>query len=583
MATPAHALPAAPAPPVHALPIPWAAAEPTPLHVARDPASAAHPSSATEVDPDLLEELGDEIRTLAAHIHAANHRLLTLIARFDALGGWAPGGFRSCAHWLMFHTGLDLGAAREHVRVARALESLPETSASMARGELSFSKVRAITRIAEAENEPELVALARGVDTRRLERMVRGWRKGSRQDEAAREEERHRSRCVSVFPDDDGMYVIRGRLTPEVGALVMEAIAAAADALYQADPPAGQDSEAEAARLRADALGLVAERALGAGFGGRRSGSGVVGDVADADHVDDLADVPTSGSGAARYTTLLVEVAALREDAGDAEHARYSADTEATEDMGNTEDGEDATEAETADPPAYRAGHAPTRPDMPVSQNRVSAEIRVWDMRALTNGRTDGSRPIREPAIGSRPTCELADGTRLAHETARRLTCDCGTVRVTRAPGGEVLDVGRKTRTIPPALRRALEVRDRGCRFPGCGLPFTAGHHVRHWADGGPTSLANTLLLCRFHHRLVHEGGWRVTWWGQIPVFIDPTGGEHLDVQRRPPELRDPVGQIVARNEREGIQPDACTASARWRREQDIPDGVYFRAQEAVG
>jgi hypothetical protein len=107
---------------------------------------------------------------------------------------------------------------------------------------------------------------------------------------------------------------------------------------------------------------------------------------------------------------------------------------------------------------------------------------------------------------------ELEDGTRVSAETSRRLSCDAGLVRVHHAGDGGILDVGRRTRTIPPALRRALEVRDGGCRFPGCGSRFTEGHHVKHWADGGETSLANCLLLCRHHHRLVHEEGWRVEW-----------------------------------------------------------------------
>ncbi|NIY07539.1 MAG: DUF222 domain-containing protein, partial [Gemmatimonadetes bacterium] len=137
------------------------------------------------------------------------------------------GGHRSCAHWLSFRTGIDLGAAREKVRTARALAELPETSASMARGELSFSQVRALTRVADADNEGELLELARGCTTAQLERVVRGWKRGSRQDEATRERERHERRCLSVFPDEDGMYVVRGRLTPEQGALLMRTIEAA--------------------------------------------------------------------------------------------------------------------------------------------------------------------------------------------------------------------------------------------------------------------------------------------------------------------------------------------------------------------
>ena len=182
-------------------------------------------------DAEALEALEEEITTLAAHIHAATHRLLTLIAEFDRCRGWELGGHRSCAHWLSYCTGYDLGTAREKVRTARALVGLPRISASMARGALSFSQVRALSRVATAENEGELVALAQGCTTVQLERMVRAYRQGSGEDEAAAEERRYGSRSFSVFPDEDGMYVVRGRLPAEVGAVLMRAVEAASDAL----------------------------------------------------------------------------------------------------------------------------------------------------------------------------------------------------------------------------------------------------------------------------------------------------------------------------------------------------------------
>ncbi len=168
-------------------------------------------------DPDALDDLGDEIATLAAHIHAATQRLLQLLADFDHRRGWELGGHSSCAHWLAVRTGIDLGAARERVRAARTLAGLPLISASMARGELSFSVVRALTRVATHENEGELLEFARGCTTAQIERMVRGWKRGSRLDEAEWERERHESRAFSVFPDDDGMYVVKGRLPAEGG------------------------------------------------------------------------------------------------------------------------------------------------------------------------------------------------------------------------------------------------------------------------------------------------------------------------------------------------------------------------------
>jgi hypothetical protein len=145
---------------------------------------------------DAIETLGDEIAVLAAHIHAATHRLLELIVEFDDRRGWELDGHRSCAHWLALRTGIDLGAAREKVRTARALADLPQTSASMARGELSFSQLRALTRVADAGNEGELLELALGCTTAQLERVVRAWKRGTRQDEAARERARHERRCL---------------------------------------------------------------------------------------------------------------------------------------------------------------------------------------------------------------------------------------------------------------------------------------------------------------------------------------------------------------------------------------------------
>ncbi len=129
---------------------------------------------------DALQDLGDEIATLAAHLHAATHRLLTLIADFDRLRGWENDGFRSCAHWLAFRTGIDLGAARERLRAARALNDLPQISASMEQGELSFAKVRALTRVATPESEGELLELAHCSTAAQLERTVRTWRLMSR-------------------------------------------------------------------------------------------------------------------------------------------------------------------------------------------------------------------------------------------------------------------------------------------------------------------------------------------------------------------------------------------------------------------
>src|SRR5947207_2004165 len=179
-----------------------------------------------------LERLGDEIAVLSAHLDAATAHLLDLIREFDARAGWNT-GFRSCAEWLSWRVGLDRGAARERVRVARALGTLPRLARALARGELSYSKVRALTRVATPDTEERLLAVGRAGTAEHVERIVRGWRRVDRNAEAREAATRHRSRALHVYRDDDGMFRLRGRLEPEVGELLMQALAAARETLYQ--------------------------------------------------------------------------------------------------------------------------------------------------------------------------------------------------------------------------------------------------------------------------------------------------------------------------------------------------------------
>ncbi|MBI2215817.1 MAG: DUF222 domain-containing protein [Candidatus Rokubacteria bacterium] len=228
------------------------------------PVIAAAPESVTELD-----RLGDEIAELSAHLDAATARLLELIREFDARKGWS-GGFRSCAHWLSWRVGLDMGAARERVRVARALETLPRLAEALARGEVSYAKVRAITRVATADTEERLLAVARAGTAAHVERIVRGWRRVDRQAEAEESARQHASRALHVFHDDDGTVVLRGRLAPEVGALLLRALDAARETLYRQGraasldtPPTDPAQEAPTmAQQQADALALLVETAL---------------------------------------------------------------------------------------------------------------------------------------------------------------------------------------------------------------------------------------------------------------------------------------------------------------------------------
>jgi 5-methylcytosine-specific restriction endonuclease McrA len=363
--------------------------------------------------------------------------------------------------------GLDLGAARERVRVARALGTLPLLAQALARGELSYAKVRALTRVATPETEERLLNVGRAGTAAHVERIVRGWRRVDRIAEARETARQHACRALHVQQDDDGTVVLRGRLTPEAGALFLRALDAAREQLYQkarreeatmgpTDPPAEPPTVAQ---QRADALELLAETALHHGI-----------------------DPGTPGE---RYQVVVhVDAAALAD------------------------------------------------PDQPGQY-------------------------------------VLEDGARVSAETSRRLACDASRVVMRHAPDGRLLEVGARTRTIPPALRRALHQRDRTCRFPGCGLPFGQGHHVRHWAQGGPTTLSNLALLCRRHHRAVHEEGYQID---RQPhgsfQFQRPNGRPLPEVPPPAAVPDDPVQALRARHEAQGLHLHARTTCPGWAGER---------------
>src|SRR5947199_5851064 len=213
-----------------------------------------------------LDRLGDEIAELSAHLDAATARLLDLIREFDARDGWNT-GFRSCAAWLSWRVGLDPGAARERVRVARALGSLPRLAQALARGELSYAKVRALTRVATPETEERLLKVGKAGTAEHVERIVRAWRRVDRNAEAAEAAMLHKSRALHVYQDEDGMVVVRGRLDREAGAVVIQALAAARETLYRktknvsaetfpadvsVEPPTMTQQRADALRLHAE-------------------------------------------------------------------------------------------------------------------------------------------------------------------------------------------------------------------------------------------------------------------------------------------------------------------------------------------
>jgi hypothetical protein len=479
--------------------------------------------------PADTESLGDEIARLAAHLHAATYHLLVLIREFDQREGWG-GGFLSCAQWLSWRTGIGPGPAREKVRVARALGSLPRISGAMARGQLSYSKVRALTRVASPENEAELLEVARHATAAHVEKLVRAWRTVDRLAATQEEERRHQSRFLRLYRDDEGSYVLRGRLDPEVGALLEQALEWAGEALYREAVRNGSDATAE--QRRADALGLVAERAMAgaaAELGEREGGRGEdrvpheeAPALGRADRFQVILHVEAGdlGTGPTHGHLLLADGGA---DGGADDSADGGAD-------GSADGGADGSADGGADGPGERSGRRDR--DQTFPRRRRTSE-------------------------GS------------ADETSRRLACDSSLVLMTHDEEGRVLDVGRKRRTVPPALRRALDYRDKGCRFPGCGCRYTDAHHVAHWADGGETKLDNLVLLCRRHHRAVHEEGVRVELaeGGKAVRFFGPSGRAIPEAPQPPALPAEPVRELVRVHRERGITPDAWTATPLWHGE----------------
>jgi len=337
-----------------------------------------------------IDELDRDIVNLSFHINAATYELLVLVREFDERAGWLQWGLGNCAEWLHWRCDLSMSAAREKVRVAHALKTLPMIASSFSTGELSYSKVRPLTRVARVDNEESLLAFALQTTASRVEERCRELRCGTVDsvDEAHRA---HANRSLRVFRNAErGTMSITIELPLETGELLEKAL----DRARYERAPARDCVEECWSTQQADALVAIANAYL-------------------------------SGNGEASACT---------------------------------------------------------------SDNYL-VTVHV-DQSALVNGNGRSSLPL---------------------ESVKRLCCDGDAIVIVENEEGEPLSVGRKTRTVPTGIKRALRARDKSCVFPGCHhTRFVDAHHVEHWSAGGETSLDNLLLLCSHHHGLVHEGGFRI-------------------------------------------------------------------------
>lgn len=416
-----------------------------------------------------IDELATEICTFTGHMNAAHHRWLMLIAEFDRRTGWSDGATQSCAHWLNWKCGIALGAAREKVRVGRALENLPKVSAAMESGRLSYSKVREITRVAGPETEDYLLMIAEHGTASHVEKLVRAYRRCQEAEELSRDARQQQNRSVMYRYDDDGSLIMNVRLPAEAGARVLKALEIALE-----DVPAGTSEERiPFSARRADALALIAESFI-----------------------------------------------------------------------------------------AHEALEAPG-----TDRHQIVVHVAAETLRDRTAG-----------------CCEFEHGPSMAAETARRLSCDASVVALIENDEGEPLNVGRKTRTISAPLRRVLNARDKGCRFPGCSnTRYIDAHHVEHWANGGETKPSNLVSLCRFHHRAVHEGGIRIERLDDGALrFVKPNGAAIDSVApgctqppgdwRRIPPATAPLARWTGERMDYGLAIEVMLQQTR--RAKDVPAGT---------
>lgn len=366
-----------------------------------------------------IDELDAAIGKLNRTLNATSYQLLVMIREFDERAGWLRWSFPDGVSWLKWRCDISTGAAREKLRMAHALATLPLMSKSFGAGKLSYSKVRVISRLATAENEAELIDLAQRLTVKHLTEHCKR-RSNAKAASIASAQTALEARSYRVWHNANrGTMHIYIELPVADGELIEQAVEkasvqiAAESGIAYAHP----DDEPSWSALQADAV-----------------------------------------------------VHLMRESLAGASTCATSNDDQ-------------KPNSSTAD------------------QYQVMVHV---DEIALTQCGPSSADDDQNPADDASSQYPI--------ETVRRLCCDGSIVPIIENAQGEPLNVGRKVRTVTTAIRRALWARDKGCGFPGCShTRFVDAHHIKHWADGGETSVENMVLLCSAHHRLVHEGAYSVT------------------------------------------------------------------------
>jgi hypothetical protein len=500
--------------------------------------------------PEELESLGERIAEQAAHLDAALHRLLTDLRTFDRGGGWHAQGARSCAHWLSWRVGWNLGTAREHVRVADRLADLPLLDDALRRGEISYSKIRAITRVATPENEAALLEIARLSTGHQLETICRKYRSVQLHDADPDPDGDRERRWVARRDTADGMVRIEAVLHPEEAALVWAALDHRAQQQCRESQRVSAATGSEGTRGSDPQQYRESQRVSAATGSESTRGADPQQQYRESQRVSaetSLAETSPAETSPAEASPAASTAVTTARDGGAYVHSSRS---HAPFDRANAL-------VEIAQ--GYLRGDRPER-----SPVEVVVSVPVETLRRRPAAGTADLDAVATPEVPD--PCDVAcvaDGTCVSAETARRLSCDCGVVEIVEDEHGAPLSVGRKRRTIPGSMKRVLLQRDRTCRFPGCANRlYLEAHHIVHWADGGDTSLQNMIACCSAHHRYLHEYGCSVELHADGPHFLDRRGRRILDAPppSRPPDLG--WEAILARDAE--LQITASTNEPQW-------------------
>jgi hypothetical protein len=412
-------------------------------------------------------QMAEEIATWAGRIAAGEAQLVALIGEFDRREAWAAPGLLSCGHWLSWRLGMGLKAAHERVRVARALRLLPVTAEAFGGGRLSWTQVRAITRVASAADEATYVELARHATGAQIERLARGVRRAQRiaEDEADPEAAAHRMRARVTY-DADGTLVLSVRLPADRGAILLAALEQARSDI---DRQAVRASQEQASPEQASAVRDIAP------------GQAACGQPASAEDTAALPRyVPATLAQAVMHLagTYLATTAVERPEVARRQRARLIAHVDPLSGWARLHDGELLPPQMTPPPPE-------------------PARIRPLNASDLT--RHDLHRTARHADQSLRDLLGSIDGER--------------------------------------------------CRHPGCTRRRRLhAHHVRPWAQGGATDLANLILVCPRHHTLIHDWGYQLTLHGDRTLTVTTAYGEpvphHPAQPWQPPAHLDPDGAV---------------------------------------